>query len=156
MSRPLQTVLALLRIAAGISILGPGLHKLGWFAHPELEQTLASWAEHAPNSMVLRYLHAVTPHHSLLARVVAVGEIGVGTMLILGFLTPLAAALAFVMIVNYHFASGAMFKLDYITGQNGLTYLLVFPTLFLGRAGVALGLDGVLGRSMSCGVTRPM
>ncbi len=33
-------------------------------------------------------------------------------------------------------------------GQNGLVYLLIFPVLIAGRAGVELGLDGILGRSM--------
>ena len=57
MTRGLQVTLGLLRIAAGISLLGPGLNKLGWFAHPALEPILANWAQHAPNGMVVRYHH---------------------------------------------------------------------------------------------------
>jgi uncharacterized membrane protein YphA (DoxX/SURF4 family) len=144
----LSICLALLRIATGVSLVGPGLKKLGWFAHPMLEQQLASFASHAPNGLVTSYLHAVTPHHAVLARVVVLGELGLGTLLILGFLTPLAAALAFLMVAQYHFASGAMFQSTYFVGQNGLVFLLIFPVLFTGRAGVALGLDGLLGRSM--------
>ena len=128
MSRGLQVVLALLRIATGISVLGPGLSKLGWFAHPPLEQTLANWAQHAPNGLVVRYLHLVTPHH---------------------------ATLGLLMVAQYHFASGAMFQGSYLFGQNGLVYLLIFPVLVAGRAGVSLGLDGILGRSMH-GVPRPL
>jgi uncharacterized membrane protein YphA (DoxX/SURF4 family) len=142
----LSICLALLRIAAGVSLIGPGLKKLSWFAHPGLEQNLASFASHAPNSLVTSYLHAVTPHHAVLARVVAAGELGLGTLLVLGLLTPLAAALAFLMVAQFHFASGAMFQAMYFVGQNGLVYLLVFPVLVAGRAGVALGLDGILGR----------
>lgn len=155
MSRGVQVTLGLLRIAAGISLLGPGLNKLGWFAHPALEPILANWAQHAPNGMVVRYLHLVAPHHAGLARIVAVGELGLGTLLVLGFFTPIAALLAAVMVAQFHFASGAMFQPSYLMGQNGLVYLLIFPVLIAGRAGVSLGLDGILGRSMR-GASRPL
>jgi uncharacterized membrane protein YphA (DoxX/SURF4 family) len=148
MTQGLQVALALLRIATGISLLGPGLNKLGWFAHPALEPILANWAQHAPNGMVVRYLHLVTPHHAGLARIVAVGELGLGTLLVMGFFTPIAALLAVVMVAQFHLASGAMFQSSYLMGQNGLVYLLIFPALMAGRAGVGLGLDGILGRSM--------
>jgi putative oxidoreductase len=148
MSRGLQVCLALLRIAAGVTLLGPGLSKLGWFAHPALEPILATWAQHSPAGVVTSYLHVVTPHHAALARVVAVGELGLGALLVLGLFTPLAAALAFFMVANFHFASGAMFHTSWFTGGNGLAYLLVYPVLVAGRAGIALGADGVLGRSM--------
>src|SRR5262245_9080133 len=148
MSQRLQVALALLRIAAGISLLGPGLSKLGWFAHPALEPILANWAQHAPNGLVHSYLHLLAPHHAGLARLAAIGELGLGTLLVLGLFTPVAAILAFLMVAQFHFASGAMFQASYLTGQNGLVYLLIFPALLLGRAGVALGLDGILGRSL--------
>jgi uncharacterized membrane protein YphA (DoxX/SURF4 family) len=151
MSRPLQIVLALLRVAAGISLIGPGLHKLSWFLKPALEPQLASWVASAPHPLVASYLHLLIPHAGWLARVVAVGELGLGALLVFGLLTPLAAALAFLMVLNFHFASGAMLSLDYLTGQDGLVYLLLFPVLLLGRAGLALGADGVLGRSLGSG-----
>jgi uncharacterized membrane protein YphA (DoxX/SURF4 family) len=155
MSRGLQVALALLRIAAGISLLGPGFAKLGWFTHPTLEQTLANWAQHAPNGLVVSYLHLVTPHHAGLARLVVTGELGLGTLLVLGFFTPVAGVLAFLMIAQYHFASGAMFQGSYIFGQNGLVYLLIFPVLVAGRAGVELGFDGILGRRLR-GASAPL
>lgn len=154
MSRGLQVLLALLRVAAGASLLGPGLHKLGWLRHPALEQQLASWSSHTENPLVLQYLHLVTPHSAWLARLVAVGELGLGAMLILGLLTPLAAVLSFFMVLNFHFASGALTSLQYLGGQNGLVYLLIFPVLIAGRAGVAFGLDGILGRSLRPGSLR--
>jgi uncharacterized membrane protein YphA (DoxX/SURF4 family) len=146
-SRGFSVFLAFLRVAAGLSLIGPGLHKLGWFTHPTLEPKLAAWAAHTPSALVAKYLAIVTPHHSVLARLVVVGELGLGSLLVLGLLTPLAALLAFVMVLNFHFASGQTFVVDYVFGQSGLVYLLVFPVLSLGRAGTSLGLDGVLGRS---------
>jgi uncharacterized membrane protein YphA (DoxX/SURF4 family) len=154
MSRPLQIFLGLLRIAAGISLIGPGLHKLSWFMHPALEPHLAGWLAHTTNPLVTRYLHFMLPHANVLARVVAVGELGLGTLLILGLFTPLAAVLAFLMVANFHFASGAMLSLDYLTGQDGLVYLFIFPVLLFGRAGLALGVDGLLGRRMAASKPR--
>jgi uncharacterized membrane protein YphA (DoxX/SURF4 family) len=151
MPRPLQIFLALLRIALGASILGPGIHKISWLMRPALEPQLASWLSHGPNPLVAKYLHLVIPHHAVLARVVAVGELTVGTLLILGLFTPLAAVLGFLMIANFHFASGAMLSMDYLTGQDGLVFLLVFPVLLFGKAGLALGLDGLLGKRVSGG-----
>jgi uncharacterized membrane protein YphA (DoxX/SURF4 family) len=147
-SRGLQVLLALLRIAAGASLLGPGLHKLGWFRHPTLEQQLVQWSSRIDNPLVLKYLEIVTPHSAWLARLVALGELSVGALLVLGLLTPLAAAIAFVMVLNFHFASGALTSLQYLGGQNGLVYLLIFPVLAIGRAGLAFGIDGVLGRNL--------
>ena len=148
MPRPLQVMLALLRIATGVSILGPGLHKLPWLMKPALEPQLASWVAHAPSAFVVKYLHLMIPHASVLARVVVIGELTLGAMLVAGFLTPLAAALALLMVLNFHFASGAMISLDYFTGQDGLVYLLIFPALIAGKAGLAFGADGALGRSL--------
>jgi len=151
MSRPLQICLAFLRIAAGISLIGPGISKLGWFMHPALEPHLSGWLAHTTNPILSKYLHFMIPHSAVLARVVAAGELGLGALLILGLFTPLAAVLAFLMVANFHFASGAMLSLDYVTGQDGLVYLLLFPVLLFGRAGLALGADGMLGRRLSAG-----
>jgi uncharacterized membrane protein YphA (DoxX/SURF4 family) len=145
-SRALSVFLAFLRIAAGLSLLLSGLMKLSWFANPPLEQKLAAFSAHPANALVAKYLAFVTPHHGLLARLVVVGELGLGLLLIIGLLTPLASLLAFLMVLNFQFASGQMFSLDYLRGESPLVYLLVYPALFFGRAGTALGLDGALAR----------
>lgn len=144
-SRGFFAFLALLRIAAGASLVLTGLHKLGWFTDPsKLETQLTGWAAHPANPVVAKYLALVAPHHHLFARMVVLGELGLGALLILGFLTPLAALLSFLMVLNFVFASGQMFSLPFYTGESALVYLLVFPVLLLGRAGTALGLDGLM------------
>lgn len=151
MSPPLQFVLALLRIATGAALLAPGLHKLAWIGNPTLDAQLKLWTAAQHNTLVLKYLTFMLAHASVLARVVVAGELMLGVLLILGFLTPVAAALAFLMIANFHFASGAMLSMDYVTGQDGLVFLLIFPVLLVGRAGLALGVDGALGKSRGGG-----
>lgn len=137
--------LALLRIAAGISLLTSGLQKLSWFSSSAaLGQHFAEWSQHPGSAAVAHYLSFVTSHQGLFARMVVLGELGLGLLLIAGLLTPLAALLAFVMVANFQFASSAMFSLGYLRGQSGLAYLLIYPVLFFGRAGTALGADGFI------------
>src|SRR5437879_6220824 len=73
-TRALSAFLAFLRIAAGLSLIGPGLKKLGWFASPVLDAKLADWAAHPANALVAKYLAFVAPHHLVLARLVVIGE----------------------------------------------------------------------------------
>jgi len=143
--------LALLRIAAGVSLLTSGLQKLSWFAHPPLQERFAEWAAHPANAAVAGYLGVVSQYPLTLSRVVALGELGLGTLLILGLLTPLAALLAFLMVLNFQFASSQMFSLAWLRGQSGLAYVLIYPVLSFGRAGTALGLDGFLARRLRKG-----
>jgi uncharacterized membrane protein YphA (DoxX/SURF4 family) len=146
-TRGFFVLLALLRIAAGASLLTSGLQKLSWFGSTSaLDQMLANWAAHPANAVVAKYLAVATSHHGLCARLVVLGELGLGTLLLVGFLTPLAALLAFLMVLQFQLASGQIFGLAYLRGESGFVYLLVYPVLFFGRAGTALGVDGMLSR----------
>ena len=141
--------LALLRIAAGVSLFASGLQKLSWFSDPSvLQQRFAGWAGQAANGAAASYLDFVSRHAGLFSRLVPIGELGLGLLLILGLLTPLVALLAFLMVLNFQFASGQMFSLAYLRGQSGLAYALIYPVLSFGRAGTALGLDGMIARGM--------
>jgi uncharacterized membrane protein YphA (DoxX/SURF4 family) len=145
-SRGFFGMLALLRIAAGVSLIFAGYSKLAWFGNPGLlEQTLTGWAAHPANSLVARYLSLVQPHYAIFARLVAAGELGLGALLVIGFLTPLAALLAFVMVLQFYFASSQVFAVKFISPSGGLVYVLQYLVLFAGRGGTALGLDGMLG-----------
>lgn len=140
--------LAFLRIAAGISLFASGMQKLSWFAQPPLQQRFAEWAANPANAAVAKYLGFVSQHPAVFSRVVPVGEIGLGLLLIAGLMTPLAAVLAFLMVVNFQFASSQMFSMAYLRGQSGLAYLMIYPVLFFGRAGTTLGVDGLIARGM--------
>jgi uncharacterized membrane protein YphA (DoxX/SURF4 family) len=145
-NRAFFVALAVLRIAVGASLLYSGLQKLDWFVSSPLRETFAQWAEHPANGFVAGYLAFLTAHHALFARLVALGELGLGALLLLGLLTPLAALLAFLLVFNINLASSAIFSLDYLKPESGLSYLLIFPVLFFGRAGTAFGLDGAIAR----------
>src|SRR3954462_10183798 len=146
-TRGLSLWLALLGIAAGFSPFPSGLPKRRGFVHPPLDQRFLEWSQHPANGLVAKYLAFVSNHPAILSRMVVMGELGLGLLLILGVVPPLASLLAFFMVLNFQFASGSMFSLAYLQGQSGLAYLLVYPVLFFGRAGTAMGVDGMLARA---------
>ena len=152
MSAPLKIFLALLRIAAGVSLLLAGLGKLSWFGSAQpLQATFSDWMAKGHSPLIVKYVGFMQPHATALARVVVLGELGLGALLIIGFLTPIAAVLAFLVVLQFHFASGAWLAKTYVAPSGGLVYLLVFLVLFAGRAGQALGLDGFIGRAVTGG-----
>ena len=145
-SRGFTVILALMRIAAGLSLILAGLTKLGWFSSPApLQQSFQKFAANAANPLVASYVAMVQPHAGLFSRLVPLGELGLGTLLLVGFLTPLAAILAFLMTLQFYFASSALFTKAFYTPLGASVYLLSFLVLFAGKAGTALGIDGILG-----------
>jgi uncharacterized membrane protein YphA (DoxX/SURF4 family) len=143
-SRGFTVFLALLRIAAGASLILTGLGKLGWFTSPAaLQASFQKFAAGAANPLVAKYVAFVTPHAGLFSKLVVMGELGLGTLLLVGFLTPLAAILAFLMTLNFYFASSQVFtKAFYMPGP--CVFLLSLLVVFAGRGGTVLGVDGIL------------
>ena len=73
---------------------------------------------------------------AVFARLVPLGEMAAGVALILGVWTSLAAFLAFVMVMNIHVASGALFTYAFLTNGYGLP--VVGSTLGLAIGGIRL------------------
>ena len=63
------------------------------------------------------------PGTAVFARLVPLGEIAAGVALITGVWTSVAAFLAFVMVLNIHVASGALFTYAMLTNGYGLPVL---------------------------------
>jgi len=130
--------LLLLRLTVGLTLAAHGGQKLfGWFGGPGLD---------AIGAILSRLGFQPGRRHALLAGLV---ETGGGLLLALGFLTPLAAALVFsVMLVA---AVSAHIKQGFFVTSGGYEY-----TLVLGVAGLtaaftgpgALSLDALLGYSI--------
>lgn len=113
-----------LRLFLGTFLLFEGLGKLGWFLNTDaLSRTLASWSQGA-NSWSAWYLQTVAiPYVSIFARLVVAGELCSGFALLTGVFTRWAALLAFLMVLNFHVASGALFKYAFLTNGYGLPVL---------------------------------
>ena len=70
------------------------------------------------------YLDTVAiPGAPIFARVVVLAELAAGTALILGVKIRLAAALALLMVLNFHLASDLVFRYNYLINAYGLPIL---------------------------------
>ena len=79
------------------------------------------------------YLDTIAiPGAPVYARVVLLAELAAGAALVLGMLVRLAAALALVMVVNFHVASDVIFRYSYLTNAYG-------PPVLGGLLALAIG-----------------
>ncbi len=131
--------LTVLRICLGVFFLFEGIGKLRWLTDASiLEGRFSGWlAEAAVGSPSQWYLaHVAVPGTEIFARLVPLGELAAGVALLLGIWTPLAAFLAFFMVMNIHVASGLLFKYAFLTNGYGLP--VVGGTLALAIGGIRL------------------
>ena len=139
------TGLLLLRIFIGVFFLFAGLSKLRWFTDPSiLAGQLAGWARNAPSdSISARYLAGVAiPYTAVFARIVPLGEISAGVAMLLGLWTPMFAFIAFFMALNFHIASGEIFRYSFLNNGFGPPVLGATLALIVGGAGLPWSVTG--------------
>jgi len=136
------TGLTITRVCIGVFFIAEGLGKIRWFADSSiLAGQLAGWMQNAaPGSTAHWYLERVAiPGVVYFARLVPLGELTCGVALLLGFWTPVFALVAFLLALNFQFASGALFRLSFLWSGYGLPVL--GSTLGLSVGGVRLPLS---------------
>jgi uncharacterized membrane protein YphA (DoxX/SURF4 family) len=128
-----------LRLCLGVFFLFEALGKIGWFTSSAvLRGRLTEWLQ-SSGPLNRAYLETVClPGVELFARLVPLGESAVAIALLLGGYTRPAAALALLMVLNFHFASGVMFEYSYLTNGYGLPVLGGLFALAMGGAGLPL------------------
>ena len=132
--------LTLIRIASGIYLFFLGFNKIGWlFNSAPLVGQLSAWQSQS-GTMTRWYLERVLPGAPLFARLLPLGEMVTGFSLALGVWTRLAAAVAFVIVLNAQFAAGAMFHYAYLTEARGLPMLASLLALAIGGGRLPLSL----------------
>ena len=131
--------LTALRLCLGVFFLFEAIGKWGWFRSSEvLRERLMEWADAAP-AVSRAYIHAVClPGVELFARLVPLGEFSVAIAFLLGGYTRLAAILALLMVLNFHFASGIMFTYGYLINGYGPPVIGGLLALALGGASLPL------------------
>jgi uncharacterized membrane protein YphA (DoxX/SURF4 family) len=122
-----------LSVLLGVFFFFEGLAKIGWLSDPSpLTARLTGYLENA-NAWNRVYLERVCiPFAPLFARLVLVGELATGVALISGVWTRYAAAVALLMVLNIHFASGLVFQYGFLTNGYGLPVLGGLLALALG------------------------
>ena len=125
--------LRVLSLVMGAFLIFMGLGKLGWFTDSSfLVAELRGWWGGAP-AVSRWYIDTVAmPGAPLFARLVPLGELAAGAALVAGYRVRLAAAVALLMILNFHFAMGILFQSAYLTNGFGLPVVGGLSALAIG------------------------
>ena len=125
--------LRLLSLALGVFLIFMGLDKIDWLLDAGfLTRRLQEWRGTA-RPFARWYLDTIAlPGAPVFARVVPPAELAAGAALILGIRVRLAAALALLMIVNFHVASDVIFRYDYLFNGYGPPILGALLALVVG------------------------
>ena len=131
-----------LSVLIGVFLIFMGLAKTAWLTDSGiLLAELERWRGLAP-APSLWYLETVAiPGAPLFARLVPLGELATGAALVVGYRVQFAAAMALLMVVNFHFASGIVFTYGYLTNGYGLPVLGGLFALAVGGAGLLFGVS---------------
>jgi len=117
-----------LRIMAamiGVFFLGMCSSKIAWLTDSNilLQKFQVIFLPKAP-PIVRWYLETVCiPGTPLFARLVPLGECVAGLAFISGFWTRMIATAAFLMVLNFHFATSAFWSIDFLRDGTGLPLL---------------------------------
>ena len=117
--------LRVLAVLLGIFFIGMCSSKIAWLTNSSILQQKFEmiFLPKAP-PIVRWYLETVCiPGAPLFARLVPLGELAAGLALILGFWTRMAAIAAFLMVLNFHFATSAFWSIDFLRDGTGLPVL---------------------------------
>ena len=131
-----------LSVVMGVFLVFMGLNKTAWLTDSGLLlDELERWRELAP-SVSRWYLEMLAiPGAPVFARLVLFGELSTGVALVLGYRVQVAATVAFMMVLNFHFASGIMFTYGYLTNGYGLPVLGGLLALAIGGARLPFGVS---------------
>lgn len=134
--------LRVLSICMGVFMLFMGISKFGWLTDTGvLAGRFQEWREVAPPASRWYLENIAIPGLPVFARIVVIAEISTGIALILGFRVRLVAALAFLMILNFHFASDVLLHYAYLTNGFGLPVMGSLLALAIGGARLPYGLS---------------
>ena len=123
----------------GVFFVFHALDKIAWFADSSiLAQRLDGWLKNAAPSTRWYIETVAVPGIPLFARLVPLAELSTGVALILGFWPRLVAALAFLMVANFHFARGAFYTWAFPLDGTGLPVLGGLLALALGASRLPL------------------
>lgn len=111
----------LLSVIMGVFLLFMGIDKLGWFTDGGafLAGRLYEWVETVPAASRWFLQTLAIPGLAVFSKLVPLGELLSGTALIVGIRVRLAASVALLMVLTFHFASGVMLRYDYLINGYG-------------------------------------
>ncbi len=129
-----------LRLLFGLILVLEGWGKLqgGWLHGSALLGTLNGWSEAAkPYHFFMPVVNTAQAHPKIFGALVTMGELVVGTALLLGVMTRLASFLGAVMLFSFAFGAGQRLA----PPGNALLMACVLVVFVLAPPGRVLGLD---------------
>jgi uncharacterized membrane protein YphA (DoxX/SURF4 family) len=134
--------LRIVSVALGVFLIFMGLDKIDWLMDSGfLTGRLQEWRDSA-RPLPRWYLENVAlPGAPVFARVIPIAELVAGSALVLGLKVRLAATLALLMVLNFHFASDIIYRYDYLINAYGLPILGGLLALAVGGAKLPFSLS---------------
>ena len=134
--------LRLLSVMLGTFLIFMGIDKISWLTDDSvLAGRFREWLETAPAASRWYLEHVAIPGTPAFARLVPLAEMAAGAALVCGLKIRLAAALALLMVANFHFASDLLFHYSYLTNPYGLPVMGGLLALAIGGTGLPLTLS---------------
>jgi uncharacterized membrane protein YphA (DoxX/SURF4 family) len=134
--------LRVLSIMMGTFLVFMGIDKISWLTDDSvLAGRFREWLETAPAATRWYLEHVAIPGTPVFARLVPLAEMTAGAALVCGVKIRLAAALALLMVANFHFASDLLFHYSYLTNPYGLPVMGGLLALAIGGTGLPLTLS---------------
>lgn len=110
-----------LSLLMGLFLVFMGIDKIDWLKdEAALVGLFQEWLETAPAASRWYLQWVAMPGAPVFARLVPLAEIAAGAALVCGFKVRFAAALALLMVLNFHFASDVLLHYSYLTNPYGL------------------------------------
>jgi uncharacterized membrane protein YphA (DoxX/SURF4 family) len=142
MASPAAAGLRALSLLMGVFLLFMGIDKWSWLTNDSvLAGRFQEWLGSAPPASRWYLERIAIPGTPLFARLVPLAEMALGAALVCGFKVRVAAAIALVMVLNFHFASDVLFHYRYLTNGYGLPVLGGLLALALGASRLPLSLS---------------
>ena len=139
---PAAAGLRALSLLMGVFLLFMGIDKWPWLTNDGvLAGRFQEWLASAPPASRWYLERVAIPGTPIFARLVPVAEMALGAALVCGFKVRVAAAIALVMVFNFHFASDVLFHYRYLTNGYGLPVLGGLLALALGGGRLPLSLS---------------
>ena len=134
--------LRVLSIMMGTFLVFMSIDKISWLTDDTvLAGRFREWLETAPAASRWYLENVAIPGTLVFARLVPLAEMAAGAALICGVKVRLAAALALLMVANFHFASDVLFHYSYLTNPYGLPVMGGLLALAIGGTGLPLTLS---------------
>lgn len=155
MSESTKRWLAVVRMIVGALFIVNALPKLGAPYLLRFESEVTTWIAGNPFPWFRVFLQEIVlPHSQMAALIIGITEFLAGVCLLVGFLTGLAAIIAFVntavmVLATSHLKRGAAFGASPALDTTSIFALLVLLLLIVGKAGRTWGLGARLGSSKS-------